>query len=134
MKTTSRIFRSVSFLLTFLILFQSCRVYKREMVTLDDAISEGKRVKIRAFDNMTYTYRSVEKVDGIYYGIKMKRKEMIRTPIDTNNIKKVKLHNKTMSIIYGTLIGAVAAFVVAGVIVVATWDFDVIGGSLQFPN
>lgn len=113
MRSTTRL-RTIALLLIGATMFQSCRVYKRESVSLDQAISEGKRVKIRTFDNKTYAYKSIEKKEGVYYGIKMIRKELVRTPIDTNNIKKVKLHNKTMSVIYGVLIGATATVVVLG--------------------
>lgn len=101
-------------------LFQSCRVYQHKPATLDQAISEGKRVKIRTFDNKTYTYKTIEKVDGVYFGVKNKRKEQVRTPIDESEIKKVRLHNVTMSIVYGVLIGSITilmALIVGGGIV-----------------
>ena len=130
---TNRIYRRLSFLLMLLMLVQSCRVYKRESVTLDQAISEGKRVKIRTIDNRTYKYKIVEKEDGMYYGVNMKNKEIVRTPLDTNNIRKVKLHDKTMSIIYSSVIGAVVLFAIAVILSFGGPDFNVIG-TIQAPN
>lgn len=49
-------------------------------------------------------------------------------PIDPNCIESLRLHNKTMSIIYATGIGLLIYGVILSIIIVTAWD----GPNIQF--
>lgn len=111
-----------------MILFQSCRVYHKEHVTLDKAVEEGKRVKIMTKNGTKLKFKKIVHSNGFYYGIKRVKGNDELNPIDPNSIKYVRLHNKTMSIIYGTGIGILISGVIMSIIIITTWD----GPNLDF--
>ncbi|WP_178983498.1 hypothetical protein [Winogradskyella helgolandensis] len=108
--------RVISIILMSLILCQSCRVYKKENVTLKVATEEGKRVKLTTNDGTTLKFKKIVLDDNQYYGVKKTKGKEVLVPIKTNDTKLVRLHNKTMSIIYGTGIGLVVIGVVTIII------------------
>jgi len=124
--------RIVIVLLSFLMLCQSCRVYNQDGVSLDDAVSQERRVKIKNKDGSVLKYKRIESIEGVYYGLKKKKGELIKTPIDTELIKKVRLHNKALSIVYGATIGF--AVVLIASILVAINNLEILSGPLQSPN
>ncbi|MHA7842198.1 MAG: hypothetical protein ACX93I_02685 [Winogradskyella sp.] len=135
MKSSRRVMRLITFFLTFLMLFQSCRVYHKEHVTLDKAVEEGKRVKIVSKNGFKFKYKAIVIDDGQYYGVKKINGKFTRTLIDANSIESLRLHDKTMSIIYGTGIGLIISGVVLTVIFITTWNgpnFDF--APTSFPN
>lgn len=135
MKNARKQIRLISVILTSLILFQSCRVYHKEHVTLDKAVEEGKRVKIMAKNGIKLKFKKIVHSNGFYYGIKRVKRNDELNPIDPNSIKSVQLHNKTMSIIYGTGIGFLISGAVLTVIFITTWDGPNIDfAPISFPN
>jgi hypothetical protein len=135
MKNARKQIRLISVILTSLILFQSCRVYHKEHVTLDKAVEEGKRVKIITKNGTKLKFKKIVHSDGFYYGIKRVKGNDELNPIDPNSIESLRLHNKTMSIIYGAGIGLLASGVILSIIIITAWD----GPSteftpIQFPN
>jgi len=128
MKSARKQIRLISVILTSLILFQSCRVYNKEHVTLDKAVEEGKRVKILTKKGIKLKFKKIVHSDGVYYGIKRVKGNEELNPIDPNSVESIRLHNKTMSIIYGTGIGLLISGVVLSVIFITTWD----GPNLDF--
>ena len=122
MKTIKKRIQLVNITLIILILFQSCRVYHKENVSLDKAVAEQKRVKIKMNDGLKLKLKRIVLDSGQYYGIKKIKGEISRTLIETGNIESLRLHNKTMSIIYGIVIGAVALVVGTTVLFLAAWS------------
>lgn len=135
MKSVKNKIKLLSILLTSLILFKSCRVYHKEHVTLDRAVAEGKRVKLMTKDGQKFKFKRVVLDSGQYYGINKVKGKTLSTLIQSIDIESLRLHNKTMSIIYGTGIGWIISGVVFIVIFTATWDgpnFNL--DPIQFPN
>lgn len=134
MKLIKKQIQLVRITLIVLILFQSCRVYHKEHVTLDEAVEEGKRVKIMTKNGTKLKFKKIVHSNGFYYGIKrVKGNDKLDPidpidPIDPNSVESIRLHNKTMSIIYGTGIGLLISGVVLSVIFITTWD----GPNLDF--
>lgn len=98
MKTIRSNVKSFAILLSILFLYQSCRVYHSKPVSLDQAVREGKRVKIHAKDNKIFKYKKIVCENGKFYGVKNKSKRVL---IDSIMVKKVRLHNKGLSIVLG---------------------------------
>ena len=118
MKTT-RHFKVVVFFFFVLILFQSCvTVYKSSNVTLEEAVKADTKVKITTNDNKTLKYLNITKINQEYFGIKKINGDLIKIPIQIENIEMVRLKNKPISMIIGGLIylGGFIVIVVTGVV------------------
>jgi len=107
--------------LTALLLFQSCRVYKKVPVTINEAVTSEKRIKIKTLDGNKLKFKRVVIVDGNYYGIKKVNGKLEKIPIDLNTIDTVREHNTTLSIIYGVTIAATIALYISYGIVLTAW-------------
>lgn len=105
----------ISIVLMILILFQSCRVYHKENVSIDKAVTEQKRVRIKTKTGQKSKFKKIILDSSQYYGIKKVKGKYTRVLIQPNDIESLRLHNKTMSIIYGTGIGLVIVFVIVGI-------------------
>ncbi|AOW21638.1 hypothetical protein [Urechidicola croceus] len=132
MKTIKKQLRFWVFVLSSVIMIQSCRVYHKETVTLDEAIQKQKRVKIITNDDQKYKFKKVVFEDGLFYGVSMKKGKEVKTQLKVEELKKVRLHNKKMSIIYGILTPIVVIF---GVLYIgfSNWKGPNIG-PINFPN
>ncbi len=120
MKAIDKQIKLISLLLSVLILFQSCRVYRHKPVSLDEAVVAQKRVKIKTEEGKTLKFKKVVFEDGKFYGVNKNRGEIEKTILSSGDLDKVRLHNKTMSIVYGIIITYGIAFIIA----VATWSFN----------
>ena len=92
--------------LVLLILNQSCRVYHKESSTLEIAVKEQPRVKIITNNNEKYKFKKILLIDGAFYGIKMKNGKQNRIPLKIEELKEVKLHDKSTSLIFSVLVSA----------------------------
>lgn len=125
--------RLVTFFLVVLIFLQSCRVYHRESVTLNQAVKEEKRVKIKTTNNKTLKFKKIVYEEGKYYGIKPYtfKDKFHKVQLDQNDLKTVRLHNQTLSIILGIISGIAITLTIAVVLFLATWSGPNIG-SINF--
>ncbi len=77
------------------------------MFLLDIAVKSEKRVNIKAKDNKKLKFKRVEFENAQYYGISKIKGEIIKSQLNESEFGEINLHNKTMSIIYGTGIGII---------------------------
>jgi hypothetical protein len=96
-------FKLVALILGILILFQGCSVYHKGTRTLVQAVQEQKRVKITTLDNRTMHFKKVVYKDGKYYGVKKLKDSRKDIWLFENDIKELKVENKTMSIVVSSL-------------------------------
>ena len=84
-------------LLAIIFLFQGCTVYYKTGITLDEAYQANDKVKVetKVGENLKFKYIDFE--EGIYYGVKNKKGEITKLPLDSNYIDKVRLKNKSGS-------------------------------------
>ena len=126
--------RLISVMLTCLIFFQSCRVYHKKNVSLDEAVAERSRVKIMTNNGKKLKFKRIDLDSSQYYGVKKVKGISVRTLIDPSSIKSLRLHNKTMSIIYGIAIGIVVSMVAGTALFFATWDGSIgLSGPIMSP-
>lgn len=69
MKTSKRILKLFTLLLSSLVLLQSCSVYHRSTCSVDKAIRNKSKVKIRVPNDDPYVLKRLELHDGLVYGI-----------------------------------------------------------------
>jgi hypothetical protein len=86
--------------LLFLILLQSCSVYKKENSTFDEAIATGSNVKATTADGTKYIIKKIRKVDNQYYGvIKYNGKTLQKNSITESDYKTIQLKDQSTSTI-----------------------------------
>ena len=121
MKTSIK--QIVAYIFSALILFQGCTVYK-SVASLDEAYKSGTKVKIETYDNQTLKFNRLEFENGNYIGVKesykddafnQSKKDIIRIPVNVNDVDNVKIKDKTMSII---LPFAIPVVLLAGLLIV----------------
>ena len=99
MKTIKKQIKSVTLILSMLILLQGCTVYKSVSVTLEQAAKEENKVRLETTSGEKLKFKRIGIDNGEYYGVKKVKGNIVKVPLDTNYIKNVKLKDKTLSTI-----------------------------------
>lgn len=110
---------AICLLFTLIILFQSCRVYKSEHVSLETAVLEAKRVKIKTNDGETLKFKRIAKDSNQYFGLKKRKGALVKFPIAIEEVESVRLHNRTLSTILNVTAGVFVVGTVLLTIVIA---------------
>ncbi len=127
MKGTHKYLRLFARLLIFILLFQSCNIYRSKPVSVDRAVEFNRKVKLKTKSNQVYKFNSLEKEGADLFGIaKANSKEaklmaeniveknykgkFVKIGIAENSVEEVKLKDYTMSVITPIAIG-LAVFV-----------------------
>jgi hypothetical protein len=92
--------RLTAFFMVFIMLLQSCTIYKTAPISIDQAIQNQSEVKIHTLNNDTYRFTAIEDIDGNYFGINKSAHEILRTPLNENQISTIKEKDKTLSTIF----------------------------------
>ncbi|MFC2147948.1 hypothetical protein ACFLR9_05205 [Bacteroidota bacterium] len=99
MKTWKNKFAIIAYYFAITIFFQGCVVYHNTPVTLEQATKEITRAKVKTTKDETYRFKHIGFEDGMFYGLKKTQGEYVRIPLDSNEISKIVLQNKTLSTI-----------------------------------
>ena len=122
--------------LTFLFLLQSCVVYQKTPVHLNEASDMGK-VKVITAVGETLKFKNIEQKDGMYYGVNKKRGETtdgnneiieVILPLFPDNIEFIYLKSKSGSItasVLGIAAVGLGAFFIAFILIYAGVGFGV---------
>ena len=97
MKALKNRLKSITLFFIAIIMFQSCVGYQSTSISLEQAAKEQKRTKIRTSSNNKYYYEKIVLEEGQFYGIKKLNKNMVKIPLDTNEINDVYLQSKSKS-------------------------------------
>ena len=97
MKRLRKQIEPVVLFFSFLILLQSCVVYQGKDVTLEQAAQEESKVKVKTKSSKIYNFRHIGFEDGTFFGVQKKGKELIKVPLEINELSQVRLHNKPLS-------------------------------------
>ena len=112
MKTSTRHLKVVALFFSVLILFQGCTVYKSVPISIEQAVQNESKVKIKTNNNKKLKFKRIEFANGIYYGVNKTEQVTVKTPLDENSIDTIKEKNKTLSMII--IIGVVTACFIGG--------------------
>ncbi len=127
MKATHHYLKLFAKLLTMILLFQSCNIYRSKPVSVDKAVEFNRKVKLTTENNQVFKFNSLEREGAELFGIaKANSKEaklmaeniveknykgkFVKIGIAENSVEEVKLKNYTMSVITPIAIG-LAVFV-----------------------
>src|SRR5689334_17189984 len=103
----------ICLLLTFLMMLQSCSVYKKQSVTMDEAAAKKYKVKVTRADGSTDAF---DKIDSLYYGLVKNNGEYSRTPVKESDYVKVQPKNKPVSALASIGVIVVPIVVILGVL------------------
>ena len=114
-------FKPFAIILTICILIQSCAVYHRAPVSLDDAAKTNKRVLLITTDNKKIRLKRIQVVDGLYYGITNDSRES-KIVLDEKTIKALRPIDQAKTNLgnFGWVIFGVV--VIVGFVIAATYD------------
>ena len=117
----------ISVTLVFILMLQSCSVYKKTPVTIDEAAKSNSRILIRRTDDTKLKLKRIENVDGAYFGVKRIDGKIVSLPLDEKNLKSIRVLDKTkttlgnVSIVVLTL-GVILIFIAASTIDNSSYD------------
>ncbi len=115
MKTIKTYLKSISQILSVLILFQSCvTVYKSESLTLEEANDRHIKTKVVTKSGEKLKFKNIAFENGIYYGIKKQKRQIIKIPLDQEAISEIKIKNRALSTIVNIPLVWVYVVTVAG--------------------
>ena len=114
MKTIRNQIKHLAILFATLILFQSCVVYQKTSVSLEQAAKAEVKVKVITKAKETYKFHHIGFEDGKFYGEqKITGYKNVIIPLQDNDIYKVLLKNKNHSTMFsiGLPIISILAFI-----------------------
>lgn len=100
METSTKRLRFIAFLLTALMLFQSCVVYRQTPTTLAKASQEQIKTKIASSNGAISKFDYITYEDGQFYGVNKdfdERGKLVKTPLREQEITNVLTKDKTTS-------------------------------------
>lgn len=111
MKTIKKQIELVVSILIALIFCQGCAIYHNGAVSLGEAMNSDKPIKIQTKDGRNFLFKEIILEEDNYYGLKKSRRKFDSIQLITEDIKTIKLKNKTMS----TVINIGVPIVVIGI-------------------
>jgi len=114
MKALNSKLKFIPWLLSLVLLFQNCTVYRSTPITLDRAIRSESKTKVNFQNGHSIKFLKIDFENGIYYGIKKNNGRIERLPLDEKYISTIKEKNKTLSTII--TVGVLSAYVVLVII------------------
>lgn len=114
--------------LILLFLHQSCTVYQKTPVSINEAITLDKKVLVITESDKKLKFKKIEQINGIYYGI---TKTAIRVPLIESKIKTIRISDKSKSTLLtiGVVVVPLAIVVIFSII---DWGPGNIGWGEQF--
>ena len=91
--------KSICIVLIFVLILQSCTVYKRTPVSLEVAAATNNKVLVTSSKNAILHYKKIQQIDGIYYGVQIVKGKFVKIPLTQNEIKTIYIKDKTTSTI-----------------------------------
>lgn len=97
MKTLKKNNQKINLILIFVILFESCTVYKSTPVSLEEAYKFEGKVRVYTIENIELWFKKIEVDNNEYFGVTRKKGKIVRIPLDSLKIKSISVKNKTLS-------------------------------------
>jgi len=91
MKTLKKQTKLLALILSVIILFQSCAVYQKTPVSLEQASKQDVRAKIKTKTNESFLVLKIIYEDDKYYGLQRVNGEKIRIALHADDINSIRL-------------------------------------------
>lgn len=106
--------RTYSFFLMSIVLLQSCVVYHKTPVSLEEAADQKVKTKIILKDKNVEKFKYITKEESQYYGTRLTGEGTLNISIDSAKVSEVRIKNKTASVIVTVVpLAAVTALLIA---------------------
>lgn len=109
-------------------ILQCCVAYGPP-IDLEEAAKQEQKTKVKYDNDVIHRFQYLVKEDNDYYGIDKKNGEIIKTKIDIDQIRNVRVYDRTRSTTATILTPIILTGVVIG-IAAATWS----GPTLNWGN
>ncbi len=106
--------------LVFVILLQSCTVYKKAPVSISEASATNHKVLIIKNDDTKLELKKIELVDGVYYGFIDEDRGIVKIPLNESTIKTIRIIDKSASTLLSTGIVVIPLAIII-TLVIANW-------------
>lgn len=119
--------KTISFLLVIALITQSCSVYKKTAVTIDEAVTADRKILVVKTDNSKIKFKRIEEIDGVYYGLIKTKGRIEKIPLTESDLKTIRVLDKTattvgnVAIVVGSL--GIVVLVIAA-IALSNWGDD----------
>ena len=110
MKTTKKYLKTIALFCATLIFFQGCTVYKSVPISIEQAVQNESKVRVKTNTNEKFKFSRIGIEDGNYYGVKKSKGVIVKTPLDQNFINTINEKDKTVSTIATVGVSIVALF------------------------
>ncbi len=121
MKALKKGLQLISLFFMSIMMFQSCVAYQSASVSLEQAVREQKRTKINTISKKKHHYEQIVFEEGQFCGLQKLNKNMVKIPLDTNEIDEVFIQSKTKST---WLTVAIIAIPLIALTIIAINDLD----------
>lgn len=108
--------KRLSVLLSVLIIAQSCQVYRTSSISLDEASKIDEKVKVQTIEGKRIEFKKIDKEEDFYYGLKRKKGELVKIPLNHEDIVGIFPKHKTASIVNTILLSLVVVGLVTVII------------------
>ncbi len=123
MEAIKKQIKTIALFLTILMLFQSCVVYHKTPTTLEKASQEQIKTKVTDTNGEVAKYKYITYDSGVFYGVNKKSGELIKTPLDENEILQLLVKNKSASTWVTAAVIAIPVIVIIVAIATTDWDY-----------
>lgn len=106
--------------LVFVILLQSCTVYKKAPISISEASATNHKVLIIKNDDTKLELKKIELVDGVYYGFIDEDRGIVKIPLNESTIKTIRIIDKSASTLLSTGIVVIPLAIII-TLVTANW-------------
>lgn len=106
--------------LVFVILLQSCAVYQKTPVSIEEAVTTKNKVLIIKTDDTKLKLKKIEQIDGVYYGIIDGDREAVKVPLNKSEIKTIRILDKSTSTL-STIVVVVVPLALIIIFATADW-------------
>lgn len=121
--------KAISLLLVISFSIQSCAIYKRDSVSLSEAVTSKQKNLVINNDNTKHKYFRITQIDGQYYGKIKKDFEYEQVLLSETEIKNIRPINKTATTI-GNITIAIATLGI--ILMIAAPDIDITNDNSDF--
>ena len=125
MKALKKWLKTIALFFISIMIFQSCVAYQSTSVSLEQAVQEQAPSKVNTIPNETLYFKQIVFEEGQFYGLKKAKGEIVKIPIDNNDVYKVFLHSKSKST--WATIAVIAVPIIALTFILARSDIGAAG-------
>ncbi len=118
--------KSICLLVTFALLLQSCVVYKKTPSPINEAVDSKAKVLVVKTNDEKIKLIKIEKIDGNYFGEIKTKKGIEKIPLSENDIKSIRIKDKSASTV-GNVFIVIGSLGVVFIVIVAIelQDFNI---------